>query len=92
MKNDGLAVDILDATASDAAAILEIQKPAFHGQGILYNDFTLPPLVQTLEDLVQDFKKHMFLKALCEGKIVGSIRGRAGGGTCFISRLFVHPD
>ncbi len=92
MKCDAMTIDIRDASESDAVEILEIQKLAFHGQGILYDDFTLPPLVQTLEELIQDFKTHAFLKALYDGKIVGSVRGRAEVDTCFISRLIVHPD
>lgn len=85
-------IDIRDASVGDAAEILAIQKIAFHGQAVLYNDFALPPLVQTLEELIQDFKTHAFLKALYNGKIVGSVRGRGEGDTCFISRLVVHPD
>jgi ribosomal protein S18 acetylase RimI-like enzyme len=87
-----MAMDIPDASVADAAAIWEIQRLAFHQQGLLYNDFTLPPLVQTLEELIRDFKTHIFLKALYDGKIVGSVRGRTEGDTCFISRLIVHPD
>ena len=59
---------------------------------MLYNDFALPPLVQTLDELIQDFREHAFLKALSDGKIVGSVRGRFESDTCFISRLIVHPD
>lgn len=92
MKNDDLTIYIHDATESDAAKILEIQKLAFRGQAVVYDDFTLPPLTQTLEELIQDFKTHAFLKALYDGKIVGSVRGRAEGDTCHISRLIVHPD
>ncbi len=84
--------EIRDATLSDAPVILEIQKLAFYGQGVLYQDFTLAPLVQTLGELEEDFKKHAFLKALDAGKIVGSVRGHQEGDTCFITRLFVHPD
>lgn len=91
MRNGDLPIQIHDAMESDAAELLEIQKLAFRGQGILYNDFTLPPLVQTLEELIQDFKAHAFLKALHDGKIVGSVRGRTEGDTCHISRLVVHP-
>ncbi|MFI5265073.1 MAG: GNAT family N-acetyltransferase, partial [Candidatus Kapaibacterium sp.] len=58
----------------------------------LYNDMTLPPLVQTLDELVQDFKHHSFLNALYKGKIVGSVRGHVEGDTCFVSRLIVRPD
>lgn len=84
-------ITIRDASKADAQEILEIQKLAFQGQAVLYNDFSLPPLVQTLEELVLDFKSHAFLKAICDGKIVGSVRGCAAGDTCHISRLIVHP-
>ncbi len=92
MKSNEIHIEICNASKTDAAAIWEIQRLAFHQQGILYNDFTLPPLVQTLEELIRDFKTHTFLKALYNGKIVGSVRGQAEGNTCFISRLIVHPD
>lgn len=92
MKNDDLHIAILAASISDAAGILGIQKLAFHGQAILYDDFTLPPLVQTIEELIQDFRTHVFLKAISDGKIVGSVRGRREGDICFISRLIVDPD
>lgn len=92
MLNEEPIITLHDATDADAAAILSIQKAAFHGQGILYNDMTLPPLVQTLDGLIQDFKNHSFLKALYNGKIVGSVRGHVEGDTCHVSRLFVHPD
>ena len=91
MKED-LSLYIADATEADAAEILGIQKAAFHGQGILYNDMTLPPLVQTLDELIQDFKNHSFLKALQGNKIVGSVRGHVERDTCHVSRLFVHPE
>lgn len=87
-----MSIDIQDASESDAGEILAIQKLAFYPQGILYEDFMLPPLVQTLEELILDFKAHVILKALYRGKIVGSVRGAAIGTTCHISRLFVHPD
>jgi ribosomal protein S18 acetylase RimI-like enzyme len=92
MKSEETSIDISAASETDASDILEIQKLAFHGQGMLYNDFSLPPLVQTLEELIQDFKTYSFLKALYNGKIVGSVRGRVERDTCFISRLIVRPD
>ncbi len=90
--NSQQGIEIREAAPSDAGEILEIQKSAFHHQGILYNDFKLPPLVQTLDDLIRDFKTHVFLKADYQGKIVGAVRGRGEGNTCHISRLCVHPD
>lgn len=92
MRSAMSTIDIQIASEADAAGILEVQKLAFHGQALLYNDFTLPPLVQTLEELVRDFKTHVILKAVRKGRIVGAVRGRVEGATCHISRLSVHPD
>ncbi len=92
MKSNEILIEICDASETDAAAIWEIQRLAFQQQGIQYNDFTLPPLVQTLDELIQDFKIHAFLKAIYKGKIVGSVRGCAEGNTCHISRLIVLSD
>jgi len=92
MKNVTPDITIQDATEVDAAEILALQKLAFHEQGILYDDLTLPPLVQTPEELIRDFKTYSFLKGLYLGRIIGSVRGRVEGGTCCISRLIVQPD
>lgn|SRR5574337_1286010 len=92
MNSKGIHIEINEASESDAGEILEIQKLAFGHQAVLYNDFRLPPLVQTLEELLQDFKTYNFLKAMHGSKLVGSVRGRAEGDTCLISRLIVHPD
>lgn len=89
---DNMVIDISEASVIDATEILEIQKLAFQGQAFLYNDFKLPPLVQTLDDLLLDFGNYTFLKAVYEEKIVGSVRGCVKGDTCFISRLMVCPD
>jgi ribosomal protein S18 acetylase RimI-like enzyme len=88
----GPRIDIRDASEADAAEILEIQRLAFHGQAVLYHDFTLPPLTQTLEELVRDFGTYAFLKAVRGGAIVGSVRCRTEGDSCLISRLIVRPD
>ncbi len=92
MEDDCAEVEIREAAASDAAEILAVQKLAFHGQGLLYNDLRLPPLVQTLDELIRDVRVYAYLVAKCRDRIVGSVRGRVEGNTCFISRLIVHPE
>ncbi len=92
MDNEGPFIDIRDAAPSDAAEILEVQKLAFHGQAVLYDDFRLPPLLETPDELIRDIKNTVVLKALFKGKIAGTVRGHAEGSTCHISRLSVHPD
>jgi ribosomal protein S18 acetylase RimI-like enzyme len=80
------------ATISDAEEILALQKLAYRSEAEIYNDFNIPPLVQTLESMEQDFENQLFLKVLVGGRIIGSVRGYSKDGTCYIGRLIVHPD
>jgi len=79
------------ADVRDAGAILDLQKLAYQREADLYNDYTIPPLTQTLEEITADFGDQLFLKASIEGKIIGSVRGRLLQLTCYIGRLIVHP-
>ncbi len=80
------------ADIQDAPAILALQKLAFQSEAALCNDYTLPPLTQTLEELELDFHECAFLKGVVDGTIVGSVRGNRRGETCYIGRLVVHPE
>lgn len=84
--------NITYASTEDAAAILELQKLAYQSEAKLYNDFSIPPLIQTMEELEVDFTSKVFLKAQVESKIIGSVRGYQAGNTCYIERLIVHPN
>lgn len=85
-------MNIAQALLEDAAIILELQKLAYQSEAQLYNDFSIPPLIQTLEELRNDFSHAVFLKAEIEGKILGSVKGHQAGDTCYNERLIVHPD
>jgi len=80
------------ATTNDAKEILELRKVAFEGQAKIYDDYALPPLTQTLEEIMAEFEKNDFLKASIDGRIIGSVRAHLEQDTCFIGRLVVHPD
>lgn len=80
------------ATIQDAQSILALQKLAYVSEAEIYNDFNIDPLTQTSDSLCNDFRKQVFLKALVNDRIVGSVRGYLGDGTCHIGRLIVHPD
>lgn len=84
--------NITHASSEDAIAILELQKLAYQSEALLYNDFNIPPLTQTLDELRSDFTSKVFLKAQVEDKIVGSVIGYQERSTCFVERLVVHPD
>ncbi len=83
---------ITAALPGDAAAILALQKLAYHSEALLYDDFSIPPLVQTLEGLRQEISQKTFLKATVDRQIVGSVRGYQSRETCLVGRLMVHPD
>jgi ribosomal protein S18 acetylase RimI-like enzyme len=80
------------AKINDAERILEIQKIAYIAQAKIYNDYTISPLVETLEELLGDFEKKTIYKATVDNSIVGSIRGMSEKGTCHIGRLAVLPE
>ena len=79
------------ALPEDAHAILALQKLAYQSEAALYNDWSIPPLTQTIESLIEEFSTSIILKAVAEGQIVGSVRARGHNHTCEIGRLIVHP-
>jgi ribosomal protein S18 acetylase RimI-like enzyme len=83
---------ITAASPADAGAVLALQKLAYQSEARLYNDFSIPPLRQTLEDLQREFALKIVLKATLAGEIIGSVRGYQRGDTCYVERLIVHPD
>ncbi|MPN37512.1 hypothetical protein SDC9_185031 [bioreactor metagenome] len=85
-------VEIFRATSEDAIEILELQKLAYQSEAQIYNDWTLPPLLQTIEEIRCEYNTHLFLKAVNKNSIIGSVRTRVLGDTCYIGKLIVHPN
>jgi ribosomal protein S18 acetylase RimI-like enzyme len=83
---------IQPASLADAPVILDLQHRAYQSEALLYDDYTIAPLTQTLAELETDFQQQFYLKAVLDGTIVGAVRGYEQDGTCFIGRLIVHPD
>ncbi|MFA5265518.1 MAG: GNAT family N-acetyltransferase [Opitutaceae bacterium] len=79
------------AERGDLPRILAIQKEAFLAEAAFYNDYTITPLRQSLEEMEADFKSMVFLKAESDGIIVGSVRLSRSGETCLVGRLVVDP-
>jgi ribosomal protein S18 acetylase RimI-like enzyme len=81
------------ATIKDIEDILSLQKLSYQSEAEIYNDFNIPPLTQTLEEIKDEFNNKIFLKTVFNGKIIGSVRASfIKEGTCYIGRLIVHPD
>ena len=84
--------DVDVARLEDADEILAVQKQAFMEEAEMYDDFHIPPLTETLEEVRSKFQTHVFLKATLGGKIVGSVRAHEKDGNCFVGRLVVSPS
>ena len=83
---------VLKAILDDAQTILDIQKVAYLREAEAYNNYQIAPLLETLDETKKDFGEKTILKAVLNGKIVGSVRGYEEKGTCYVQRLMVHPD
>jgi len=83
---------IVRADVTDAAAILELQRLAYQSEALLYDDRSIPPLTQTLDEIKNEFDHTTFLKTSTNGSLIGSVRASLHDGTCTIGRLIVHPE
>jgi len=88
-------VRIKCANLNDAEAILDLQKRAYVSEAKIYNDYTIPPLTQGLDQIKNEIREQNFLKAIEDSnntlKIVGSVRAYAKDNTAFIGRLMAEP-
>jgi ribosomal protein S18 acetylase RimI-like enzyme len=89
---EGLGVGIMLAQIADFAEILNVQKEAFRSEAELYQNFNIQPLTQTLSEMVEECREKVVLKAVINGKIVGSIRANIHKNGCWVNKLFVLPD
>jgi predicted N-acetyltransferase YhbS len=94
MSRPGSDADILVEAAgpADAEAILALQRRAYLSEAALYDDYSIPPLTESLEQLQAVFDDHVVLRAILDGRLVGSVRAREREGTCAIGRLIVEPE
>jgi ech hydrogenase subunit C len=82
---------ILRADKDDVPEILALQKVAYQSEAEIYDDDSLPALQQSLDEIGADFDRMLFLKAVVNGKIIGSVRGCADLTSAYVSRVAVHP-
>lgn len=92
MNIDKCDIVILKADYKDLPAILAIQKSAFQEEAKFYNDYQIPPLTQSIDEIQNDYQDHLFLKAMSQGQIVGSVKLREQNSSCWLGRLIVSPE
>ena len=86
-------MNIQPARQQDLPEIMAVQRAAFEAEAQLVNDWNIPPLTQTLDELAADWRKGIVLKAVDEdGIIVGTVRGHMAPDGFYIGRLAVQPQ
>jgi GNAT superfamily N-acetyltransferase len=95
--DEKIRYEIKKSDINDAEEILRLQYEAFHSEAVLYNNFSIQPLTQTLAEKQAEYDRSVILKAEITDapggkKIVGSVSAREEGETVFIGKLIVLPE
>jgi ribosomal protein S18 acetylase RimI-like enzyme len=85
-------IAIEHASVEDAEDILDLQKLAYVSEAEIVDDFAIPPLHQTIDQVKSEFEHQVFLKIDLQCEIIGSVRCYEQDGTCYVGKLIVHPD
>lgn len=80
------------AAIEDLQEILQLQYLAYQTEAALFGTQDIPPLKQTLDEVIAECKSGIILKLTENGRIIGSVRAREQDGTVYIGKLMVHPD
>jgi len=83
---------IAPAQIEDAETILSLQKRAYESEAKRYNDWSIPPLTQSLDSLKAEILAGGVLKYRQDETIIGSVRASLQDGRCEIGRLMVAPE
>ena len=88
------SVDIGPLAAEHAGEVLTLQRAAYVAEARRYRDPELPPLTQTLDELLDELRSSSVigLGAWLDGRLVGSVRVRLDGAVGHLGRLVVVPD
>jgi tRNA (guanine37-N1)-methyltransferase len=93
---DGIGgLDLRVATRGDLPELLVLQRACWVGEARLAGSFDIPPLTETLEDLVGSLDVWTTWVARSAGRLVAAVRGRTALGdprTWESGRLMVAPD
>jgi ribosomal protein S18 acetylase RimI-like enzyme len=84
---------ISKARLEDLQEILRLQHLAYQSEATLLGNKDIPPLKQTLDEVIGEYHKGIILKMVdAGGLIIGSIRTWEMKGTVHVGKLMVHPD
>ncbi len=84
---------ILKAEREDLQEILQLQYLAYQSEANLFGSRDIPPLKQTLDEVVEEWCGGIILKMVDDANtIIGSVMAIERDRTAFIGKLMVHPD
>jgi GNAT superfamily N-acetyltransferase len=84
---------ISKANMDDLQEILNLQYLAYQSEAALFGNKDIPPLKQTLDEVIEEYHKGIILKMVdTDNLIIGSIRAWEMKETVFVGKLMVHPD
>ena len=85
--------EIKRAERSDLQEILQLQYLAYQSEADLFGSRDIPPLKQTLDEVVEEYNSGVILKIVDDtNTIIGSVRAKEIDGTVYIGKLMMHPD
>ena len=90
MMNEGCR--IIKAEKEDLKEILDLQYLAYQSEAALFGNKDIPPLKETLDEVIEEYDRGIVLKMVSDGRIIGSVRAYEKDGTAYIGKLMVHPD
>ena len=83
---------IVRAEKSDLQKILDLQYLAYQSEAALFGTQDIPPLKQTIDEVIVEYNNGVILKVECKGQIIGSIRAKFKDNIVYIGKLMVHPQ
>lgn len=84
---------IKTANRFELSFILDLQRICYQSEAVLYDDYTIQPLTQTLTELADDFDSGtIYLTGYIYEKLIASVRGNSRDGTGYIRKLIVDPE
>ena len=84
---------ISKANMDDLQEILNLQYLAYQSEAALFGNKDIPPLKQTLDEVIEEYHKGIILKLVdTDNLIIGSIRAWEMKETVYVGKLMVHPD
>ncbi|MDF0531392.1 GNAT family N-acetyltransferase [Tsukamurella sp. 8F] len=87
-------MDVLTLARADAGELLTLQRAAYVTEAQAHGDLTLPPLTETLDELVTALTAGVTALGIRrDGRLVAAVRlAPASDGTVELGRLVVAPD